>query len=1138
MDRQAPDRLVGTKVGHYDVIAKLGGGGMGVVYSARDTKLGRHVALKFLPHQWSHDESAKQRFVREAQAASATNHPNICTVHDIQTTEDGLLFIVMALYEGRTLKQRLEEDSLSVDEALDIATQVAEGLAKAHAQGVIHRDIKPGNLMLTDDGVRILDFGLAKFGNSLQLTLEGSTIGTVAYMSPEQTRGEEADARSDIWAVGVVLYEMLAGVRPFKGAYPEAIAHAIRNESPDPLRQPGRDISEELEQLVFRALHKEPKVRFQTGRDLARALRRVRGITIPLDLRTEPLPPVTGELRPPPPKARWWKTRPAVVAAAVVIGAVVGIPLWLFSPVERVPVAIAPIVNQTGYTELDPYRMALTEELTAELADSSTIRVLPYDRLLQIIRRFRVGGEDASSRDALQALTANSGAQLVVVPTLLYDAGSWRARVEIRDAHTATNVASYDTPSVVSSLPKDVAYELMPTLVNQIEDHFLSTGPLRARWASRIRAATGRSAPPPGVQLRSLDVAASLEQGLDAYERFEYVESLRAMTMASNQDSRNPVPLAWQSRLALLIRKDDVAAETGERARMLLADQTSVRNRLFVSAVAAESRGNFDDAENAYNDLVGRSRDEPGPLLELAGYQDRRGSIREAIATYRKALALNGQLIRPHLELCRLYNLLNEGATAKEEAQRARQAYAALGNRGGEAQALLCATETLRSGSGPDRQQASLFAKEAAGAFTQLHASYNLPRALYYLGMLTHMMGSPAQALTFHEQALKAAQDGENVVLQPRVLNNLGVTHEALGNWSRAVAYYQQGYKLNEVLGNDPAAARNRVNAGAIIIEYGGNLEEGVRDVENALAVFRKIGDKTFEAFCLQLMGVRERYAGRHVAAERYFNQALAIARERDLKDLVASLTMDLARVRFDAGDYTRARDLLLQALGQGSWSKSVEARIRLALVYARLGDDANARSQLDQISSGIQRDTDPAQFQLLKEAAGEVAYEAGRLTEARALFADAIKTSSEGPPAVEARARLGLLDALDNAPDRGRAAILASLKQAQAMGRYGLEARCRVFLARIDVMQRRFDDALQTLREIPADGDRVLGPEIQAQVHHWRARALSGNGDATAAEAEKEAARGFMNAMRKALPDGARARFEARPDARLIELQ
>ena len=371
------DPLIDTVVAQYQVLSRLGGGAMGVVYKARDLKLGRFVALKFLPHEWSHDEDAKQRFVREAQAASSTDHANICTVHDIQSTDDGRLFIVMAFYDGGSLKQRLARGALPVAEALDIATQVADGLARAHAAGVVHRDVKPANVMVTEDAVKIVDFGLATLAGGVQLTQAGSPMGTVGYMAPEQLRGLAATPQSDVWAVGVMLYEMLRGHAPFQGAYAEAVSYAIRHETPLPLREARPEIAEAVEQLVFRALHKEPGVRFASGRELARALRQVQGHSVPLDLQTVPVD-VPRALAAPPRRRR----RAAVVAVAAALLLAAGAAAWfLMRPPPRTFVAVSPVANGTGDTSLDPYRLGLTLELTRALAASADVRVWPVRAL-------------------------------------------------------------------------------------------------------------------------------------------------------------------------------------------------------------------------------------------------------------------------------------------------------------------------------------------------------------------------------------------------------------------------------------------------------------------------------------------------------------------------------------------------------------------------------------------------------------------------------------------------------------------------------------------------------------------------------------------------------------------------------------
>jgi len=225
--------LIGRTLGHYRIVEQIGEGGMGVVFRAEDTKLGREVALKFLPPEWSRDPAARERFLREARAASALEDSRICTIHDIDKTDDGRLFIAMAFYEGETLKKRLERGRLPIGTAVKIAIQVAEGLERAHSADIIHRDIKPANLMLTQrDEVVIVDFGLAKLAGELSLTKSGSSLGTPHYMSPEQARGERVDQRTDLWSLGIVLYEMLGGRRPFRGGRDAAVVRSILDDEP------------------------------------------------------------------------------------------------------------------------------------------------------------------------------------------------------------------------------------------------------------------------------------------------------------------------------------------------------------------------------------------------------------------------------------------------------------------------------------------------------------------------------------------------------------------------------------------------------------------------------------------------------------------------------------------------------------------------------------------------------------------------------------------------------------------------------------------------------------------------------------------------------------------------------------------
>lgn len=267
--------MIGTSVKQYRILELLGSGGMGAVYRAVDTRLDRDIALKFLPPHLSTSEAERTRFIREAKAASALDHPNICTVHEIGEAEDGRLFISMACYEGESLRDRLRRGPIPIDEALDLAIQVGEGLTAAHSKGIVHRDIKPANLLVTLEGrIKIVDFGLAKSVGTAQLTKTGSTIGTAAYMSPEQARGDDVGSQTDIWSLGVVLYEMLTGKRPFRGEFEAAMIYSIVNQDPDPPSKHDPSIPPELERILLRALQKEPDERYASVEELVGDLSR------------------------------------------------------------------------------------------------------------------------------------------------------------------------------------------------------------------------------------------------------------------------------------------------------------------------------------------------------------------------------------------------------------------------------------------------------------------------------------------------------------------------------------------------------------------------------------------------------------------------------------------------------------------------------------------------------------------------------------------------------------------------------------------------------------------------------------------------------------------------------------------------
>lgn len=680
--------MIGQTISHFKILETLGGGGMGVVYKARDLKLDREVAIKFLPRQIAADSKERDRFKVEAKAAAALNHPNIATIHAIEEA-DGETFIVMEYIDGMMLTEAIANGRVTIDNRITYATQIAEGLHAAHKKGIIHRDIKSSNIMLASEGqIKIMDFGLAKIHGAAQLTRVGTTVGTVAYMSPEQIQGNEVDHRSDIWSFGVVLYEMVSGKRPFGGTYEQAVFYSILNQPPPPLPTIAEGVSPDWTMIVNRCLEKDPASRYQSLVELLADLTSTSGTSAAGSTRI----PTTSLI----PRSHKQRTILLVTAGILALIAIAlfgsgrirldHIPFFNNIPDEQ-HLAVLPFTSIGGDSTKQSFCDGLVETMTSKLTQleqfHESLWVVPASE----VRRYKT----QSASEARQLF----GANLAVTGNLQLLNDMYRLTINLIDANkirqlkssiidiNASNISALQDRSV-SEVFEMLNLKLNPKARDLLEaggtanpgayEFYLKGVGYLQRYEDMTNLDAAVVSFKGSIEQDSLYALAYAGLGEAYWRKFEAVKEKKWATMAIQEcekayrlNSRLPEVNVTLGMIHSGTGQYDSAVVDFRRA--LDADATSAAAYRGL-AKAYESKGGLVEAEKTYQKAIALKPDYWGGYNDLGGFYHRHTRYEEAIDPFRRVVDLTPDNYRGYNNLGGIYYYLKRWPDARQMFER------------------------------------------------------------------------------------------------------------------------------------------------------------------------------------------------------------------------------------------------------------------------------------------------------------------------------------------------------------------------------------------------------------------------------------------------------------------------------------
>jgi tetratricopeptide (TPR) repeat protein len=905
--------MIDRILGHYRVVEAIGAGGMGQVYRAHDLQLDRDVALKVIPPGTLNDESTRRQFRTEALALAKLNHPNIATVHEFGS-QDGVDFIAMELIPGLTLRDTLASGALPESDVIRLGLQLAEGLAAAHEHGVVHRDLKPGNLILRPDGrLKILDFGLARVtrvthDGDVSQTQTGTIAptGTLPYMAPEQLRSLPADARTDVYAAGAVLYEMVTGERPFPQQQVPELMGAILHQSPDPPSARHPRVASGLEQIILKALEKDPNRRFQHARELYAALEAVQAGFPPASL----------------PRPRWWGYAAAGVALATgAVAAVMALNragmlegLW---PTDREisetrparvtarqSIAVLGFKNVSGRPDDAWLSTALAEMMTTELAAGEQLRTVPGETVARAKSDLSLSDADSFGETTLSRIRTHLAADHIVLGSYI-PLGGGQLRVDLR----LQNTRGGDIVLATSVKGDEAAIDDLVTRAGATLRARLGVNEVSAAQGAAVRAALPRNR----------DAARQYSIGLDSLRAFDY---LRARESLEKAVAIEPEFALAHSALAAALKGlgyDLRASEAAKRAYDL-SPNFSREERLWIEGQYREMTNAWNDSVTTYGMLFDFFPDNLEYGLRLAAAQTSAGKAQDALATLSRLRA----------------SALPTADDPRIDAAEAAAA-AALGD---------------------FKRQQTLSAAVARKASAQ-GARLLVARARVSECSALRYLGQPTQSVAQCEEARKifaAAGDRSGVA---RALNAIGVAHMEQGDLAAAKSVYLEALELARQVGDRKLAAMILNNlAGALHGQV--DLAGSRRMLEEAMANFHEIGDRGGVVRSLDNIGIVLMDEGQPAVARKRFEESLEICRELGNKNLLGytlyllgnalAAQDDLAAARRHHGD---ARALRMEI---GDAHAIGDSDLALAILAIESGEPAAAESAAREQATAFQK--------------------------------------------------------------------------------------------------------------------------------------------------------------------------------------